>query len=76
MKIQDGLFLLILLLLLIWKRNPRYFVIAGLICMTLSIPFFYKWIFFTAERLTWYAGAYILCALILLLFKKEKKALR
>jgi hypothetical protein len=54
MKPQDILFILILIFLL-WKRNPKYFSIAGLACLLISIPLFHFWIFFTAQRLVWYA---------------------
>lgn len=64
MKPQDILFILILVFL-IYKKNPKYFVFAGLFCFALSIPFFQFWIFFTAERLTWYAVAFILSAIII-----------
>lgn len=59
MKIQDILFFIVLSYLF-YKRQPRYFVMAGLVCLLFSIPLFYFWIFFTAERLTWYAAAFFL----------------
>ena len=57
MKVQDLVFFIVLVFLL-YKRKPRNFAIAGIICLALSIPLFYFWIFFTAERLTWYAAAF------------------
>lgn len=66
MKIQDILFLLILFILIL-KRNPRFAAIAGIISLILSIPLFSLWIFFTAERLTWYAAAFFLLTIFLLL---------
>lgn len=71
MKPQDILFLLIILVLL-WKRNPKYLLIAGLLCLLLSIPLFHFWIFFTAERLVWYAAAFFLTAIVLLGFQIRK----
>ena len=64
MKIQDLLFILIFLGIL-WLRRPRIVVITGLACFLLSIPLFHFWIFFTAERLTWYAATFILLGTIL-----------
>lgn len=70
MKIQDIVFLIVLLYLLL-KHNPRLAAIVGIICLVLSIPLFAFWVFFTAERLTWYAGAYFLLAIIFYLFKSK-----
>lgn len=67
MKGQDILFFIVLAVLL-WRHKPRNFVIAGLICLAVSIPLYYFWIFFTAERLTWYAAAFFL-SFCLLQFK-------
>lgn len=64
MKPQDILFLIILGLLF-YKRNPKYFSYAGLICLLISIPLFAKWIFFTAERFSLYAFIFILIAIVL-----------
>ena len=69
MKIQDIAFFVVLALL-IFKRNPQLAVICGIVCLILSIPLFSLWIFFTAERLTWYAAAFFLLAIIFYLFKK------
>lgn len=63
MKIQDILFVAILLLLLIIHKR-QFFVFAGLGCYSLAILFFVNWIFFTAERLTWYGSFFILLSLI------------
>lgn len=71
MKPQDILFLVIIAGLLL-KRSPRYFVIAGLAMLFLSIPLFAKWIFFTAERLTWYAALCMLIAVILFLLEERR----
>ena len=70
MKPQDILFFLILIFL-IWKRNPRWAVYCGLISLVISIPLFAKWIFFTAERLTWYAAGFFLLGIILFIFHKK-----
>lgn len=61
MKPQDILFILILTIL-IWKRKSKYFTLAGLFFLILSIPFFNFWIFFTAERLVLYAFTLLLIA--------------
>ena len=63
-KPQDLLFLFVLVSLF-FKRDPRLFVYAGLFSIIFSIPLFAKWIFFTAERLIWYAFLFFLIATIL-----------
>jgi hypothetical protein len=63
MKIQDIAFFIILLFL-VFKRDTKWAVAFGLISLALSIPLFSFWIFFTAERLTWYAAAFFLLAII------------
>ncbi len=64
MKIQDILFVIILIIFL-WRRNPRWLVAAGLSCLILSIPLFYMWVFFTAQRLVYYAAGFLLFATLL-----------
>jgi len=64
MKIQDILFLIVLLLLL-WKHNARLITYVGLGCIVIAIPLFALHVFFTAERLIWYAGAFFLLTIIL-----------
>lgn len=71
MKLQDIVFLVIIAFLA-WRHNPRYFVIAGLIMLIVAIPLYAKWIFFTAERLTMYAGVCMLIAVILFLFMRKE----
>lgn len=71
MKIQDiGFFVILVALLLV--RKPRLFVWAGLGSLLLAIPLFAKWIFFTAERLTWYAAAFFLVFILISLVKSPK----
>lgn len=74
MKPQDIAFFIILGIL-IWRADNRALVLAGLICLVLAVPLFAGWIFFTAERLTWYAAAFFLTAIIrqLVFVKKEYK---
>jgi len=67
-KPQDLLFILVFLLLLI-KRDPRLFAIAGLSCLIISIPLFSQWIFFTAQRLVWFSFLFFSFAVILNLVK-------
>ena len=71
MKIQDIAFFIILLFL-IFKRDPKWAAAFGLISLALSMPLFSFWIFFTAERLTWYAAAFFLLAIILQLIHFRK----
>jgi hypothetical protein len=61
------------LALLILKKNPKLLAICGISCLILAIPLFSLWIFFTAERLTWYAAAYFLLATIFYLFKSKNE---
>lgn len=71
MKIQDILFFLVLALL-IYKHDPRWFVVAGIITLIFSIPLFSLWVFFTAERLTWYTLAFFLIAIVINLLQMRK----
>ena len=68
LKPQDLLFLGALVILFL-KRDPKFFVIAGLICLVLTIPLFHQWIFFTAQRLIMYAFAFLFIAAVLNLAK-------
>lgn len=64
MKPQDVVFLLTFLLVC-YTRNPKIAVGLGLFCLLLSIPLFSLWVFFTAERLTWYAAGFFLASVVL-----------
>lgn len=70
MKPQDAVFFLALLVLLV-TRKPRLLLIAGLSCLVLSVPLFATWVFFTAERLTWYAAAFLVAFIIISLHKPD-----
>ena len=74
MKIQDLLFLAILIIL-VFKKNPKFFVTAGLMCLLFSMPLFSFWVFFTAERLVWYAFVFLLLAVLFIFtnIKNKKK---
>lgn len=71
MKIQDIGFIIVFITLLI-IRKPTMLVIVGLSCLILAMPLFYFRVFFTAERLTWYAAAFFLTHLIILISKEIK----
>ena len=71
MKIQDIAFSLLFLFVL-WRRSERLSIIMGLLCLLLAIPLFKFWIFFTAERLTWYAASFFLYTVILLFINELK----
>jgi len=71
MKIQD-LGFIFAFIVLIFMRKPVLFASAGLLFLVLAIPLFSMHIFFTAERLTWYAAA---CFLFSLLLSGQKKKL-
>ena len=64
MKPQDIAFFAAYAILL-FLRTPRLFVWAGLGSLVLAIPLFSFWIFFTAERLTWYAAAFFLTFILI-----------
>jgi len=66
MKIQDILFVLVFLGVL-GLRKPKIAVITGLACFLLAMPLFHFWIFFTAERLTWYGAGFVLLAIMFFL---------
>lgn len=63
MKIQDFVFI-ILFAFLLYKRRSEYFAAAGIVCLILAVPLFARWVFFTAERLTWYAAAFFLFSVL------------
>ncbi|OIP58231.1 MAG: hypothetical protein COX79_02245 [Candidatus Levybacteria bacterium CG_4_10_14_0_2_um_filter_36_16] len=72
MKIQDILFL-ITLLVLIYKKDSRILIVAGILCLLLALPFFSFWIFFTAQRLVYYAAGFFLLAVLFLLVQSRDK---
>lgn len=72
MKPQDIIYLIVLVFL-IYRRNPNFFVWAGILCFIFSIPLFAFWIFFTAQHLVWYGASFILIAVILTYYKNLKK---
>ena len=59
MKIQDLLFFITVSGLWIVPIRKKY-VLAGLLCLLAAIPLFAFRIFFTAERLTWYAATFFI----------------
>ncbi|QQG40429.1 MAG: hypothetical protein HYV37_02550 [Candidatus Levyibacteriota bacterium] len=63
MKIQD-IFFILLTGICFYKRDPKLAVLFGIFSLIFSIPLFSLWIFFTAERLTWYAAAFFLLAIL------------
>lgn len=71
MKIQDIVFIAVFIFLA-FRKDPRLSVYIGLISLLLSIPLFSFWIFFTAERLVWYAGAFFLVAIIFYFWRIER----
>ena len=68
MKPQDLIFLFVLFILL-FKKDFRLSAILGMLCIAVSIPLFAKWVFFTAEHLVWYGGAFFLLSIVQLDFK-------
>lgn len=69
MKLQDIIFLVIFVVLLL-KRDSRWATLAGIICLLLSIPLFAFWIFFTAQHLVWYSAAFFFLSIVLLIKDK------
>lgn len=63
MKIQDLLFTLVFLLIL-WRQSPGLAAKLGIGSLILALPLFAGHVFFTAERLTWYAAAFLAYAVI------------
>jgi len=71
MKLQDIVFFAAFLALLLLRKRT-VFVWAGLLCYLAAISLFAKWIFFTAERLTWYGSAFILASIIIGMVQKKE----
>lgn len=63
MKVQDIVFVVVLITL-IFVRRPKVFLWAGIMSWLIAIPLFACWVFFTAERLTWYGACFVLLFLI------------
>lgn len=64
MKLQDIIFIFIFIILL--KLNiPRLLVLTALACFIISGLLYWKWIFFTAERLVIY-GVFMIAADIII----------
>ena len=71
MKYQDIIFFIVIVLL-IFRNKHKISLASGIICLFLAIPLFTKWVFFTAERLTWYGAGFILLSIIQIIFQKDK----
>lgn len=71
MKPQD-VFFVVLFLLVIVKKDSRISAAIGIVCILLSVPLFSLWVFFTAERFTWYAAAFFLLSTVLELRQTRK----
>lgn len=74
MKLQDIVFF-ILGAVLFYKQNATWLVIGGLGLLLFSIPLFAIWIFFTAERMTYYAAGFFLLSIIINLIQLKKRNL-
>jgi len=72
MKVQDVVFVLVFVIFL-YKRNPSFPALAGMISLLLAMPLFAFWVFFTAERLTWYAAAFFFLSIVLFFTQKSGK---
>ena len=74
MKIQDIIFIVMLIVFLI-RRKPEFFAWAGLLCLVGAIPLFIFWIFFTAQRLIMYAFIFFVIWAIIASIKYIKETL-
>lgn len=74
MKPQDIFFFLVVIVLIVSKKE-KLAVFFGILSLLLAIPLFAKWIFFTAERLTWYAAGFFLLGIFLSMISKTKATL-
>lgn len=72
MKIQDIICIGIALMLLIKYRKPLYAAGCGIACLIVSLPLFEGWIFFTAERLVWYAALYFFLSLVFSIYDQNQ----
>lgn len=72
MKIQDIVFF-VFFIIPFFRKDSRLAVVFGVISLLISIPLFATWVFFTAERLVWYAAAFFILALWLYSLRITKK---
>lgn len=79
MKFQD-IFFIVIFLFLVFRRSPKLCAAVGSICLFVSIPLFAFWVFFTAQRLVYYGGAFYLLGTVFSLpifdrtrYNKKKK---
>lgn len=63
MKPQD-IVLIMLLIAVFAKWREKGLVAAGISLLAASIPLYYFWIFFTAQKLTQYSALYLFLAII------------
>lgn len=71
MKPQDIIFFIVLAVVVI-RRDAKLAILLGLFSLFVSIPLFSFWIFFTAERLTWYAAVFFLFVIVLNIIQLKK----
>lgn len=72
MKIQDVVFA-VTLAFLVYKASSKWSAAVGILSLIASIPLFTAWVFFTAERLTWYAAGFFILAAVQTLSRKLSK---
>lgn len=72
MKLQDIVFFVIFLLILIVRR-PTISAWLGMLSLFFALPLFVFWVFFTAERLTWYAAGFFLLAIGQSILQSKKR---
>lgn len=70
MKIQDILFLVVLIFLF-FKKDSKLSLFFGLGSIFVSIPLFYLQIFFTAQHLIWYSLGFFILTIALTIFKEK-----
>jgi hypothetical protein len=70
MKVQDIAFFIFLGILL-YLKNPKALIMAGLFSFILSMPLFMIWVFFTAQRLTTYGAGFLFAGIVLLIHRQH-----
>jgi hypothetical protein len=71
LKIQDLLFIFSFFIIL-GLRKIDFFVYLGISFLVISIFLYSKWIFFTAERLVWYASGFFFVYTLINLYQVLK----
>jgi hypothetical protein len=71
MKIQDLIFVIVFGIVVLSRRS-KVLVYVGLVSLIISMGLYAKWVFFTAERLTWYASVFFLTYIVMRLVQNNQ----